>query len=251
MIKGSSTSALWAALVLQLRASTVARYSVKVSLAPSQALEHDVNDITKAGRDVALAELGLDLTPDQRVRQLIRRAAVEAELIPAVRAEVAHRGRTVGQVFAEVRRLEICDQLLARPQPHQAGRGALGEGHGEAGEVAVFRDLLAAAEHATADLLAVLALLDRRRPDDHPSDPLGGEGDGNDVAIGRSADRQVAQPRALDVRAAAAEQEVAEQSAGDRADRAEQIAGADREAERRCGADDRADHQRSSGLMAA
>lgn len=73
----------------------------------------------------------------------------------------------------------------------------------------------------------------------------------DDVAIGRRADGQIAEPRAFDVRATAIEQEVAEQGADDGADRAENVADVDREAERRCGAQHRADHQSSSGLVAA
>src|SRR5918996_21 len=97
----------------------------------SQAISHDVDDVAKAGRDVALADLGLDLLPDQRVRQLIRGAGVEAELVPAIAAEVAHRLCAIAQVLGEIRRLEVGQQLLAGPQPHQAGGRALGEPHSE------------------------------------------------------------------------------------------------------------------------
>jgi hypothetical protein len=70
-------------------------------------------------------ELGVDLAPDQRIRQLIPCAAVEAELLPMVAAEVAHRLRTVAQALGKIRRPKICQQPLPGPHPHQTGGRAL------------------------------------------------------------------------------------------------------------------------------
>ena len=139
----------------------------------------------------------------------------------------------------------------SRPPTGAEARAALGERDREVGIVAVFGDLLAAAEDAVAFGAGVLVLDDVGRPDHGAGELLDTECDRNDVAVGRGRDRGVAEARALDVRPARAEQEAAEDRAGRGADRAEEVAARDRQAEGADGGNAGRDHQFRRGFMVA
>ena len=215
------------------------RRDAVAELIERQALEHQVDQIAERRRGVG-ADLLLDVLDDERVRLLVGGAAVEAEPVALAPHEIAHGvGEGVGAAGREVGRLQVGEELLARPQAQEARARPLGERDREVGVVAVLGDLLAAAEDAVAFLPGVLVLDDVGRPDHRAGELLHAERDRNDVAVGRGRDRGVAETRPLDVRPARAEQEAAEDRAGRGADRAEEVAARDREAEGADGGDAR------------